>query len=194
MSRENSWSAPDLPPPHGERAGARRVASRAATTGTLLARAYDRLAERFVEHFEHRGPRTFQGLWNALASAREALVAEGTITETQGQRLQEWVVRDLEHLAAVLVRGPRSAAGEARELAALSPGALPSLLAVLDGSGDALYRAASHARGPGIRRAGEVTCAGIVSCTQCGRTQRLAASTRLEHCGGCQATTFARGR
>ena len=192
VSRDNPWIAPE-PPALATRTGARRVASRAGPTGTLHARAFDRMAARFHEEFGVCAPRTWQGIRDTLAAARSGLVADGTLTESQAARVQEWLERDLEHLAAALVRGARNAAEESRAAAATSPGAYASLLGVLETSGDAVYRAATRARGPALRRVGEVTCAGVVACTQCGRPQRLAASARLDPCRGCQGTVFARG-
>lgn len=192
MGHDNPWIVPDRLPPQPTRAGARRVASRAATTGSLHARNYDRMAKRFLAFFQARAPRTFQGMWDAMGAARHELVADGTLSEGQAQRLQEWLVRDLEDLAAARVRGSRAAVEEARSCAALDVGALAALLAVLDDSGDVAQRAASHARGLRLRRVGEVTCAGALTCTQCGRAQRLAASTRLEPCRLCHGGTYTR--
>jgi hypothetical protein len=193
VSHDNPWIASTPPPLRAERPAGRRVASLATTTGTLHARAFDRLASRFLLCFRARAACSYQGLWDALGEARRALVEEGALTEAQAQRVQEWLVRDLEHLAAVLVRGTRGVAAETRDAARAAPGALASLLDVLERSGDALYRAATHSRGPALRRGGEVTCAGSLACTQCGRPLRLAATSQLEPCRGCGGTTYSRG-
>ena len=66
---------------------------------------------------------------------------------------------------------------------------------------DALVAAIDHLLAPQatapppvvLRRGGEVTCAGSLACTQCGRPLRLAATSQLEPCRGCGGTTYSRG-
>jgi hypothetical protein len=192
MSRDNPWIDLRPPPSTATRPAARRVASQAGATGTVNARAFDLVAARFLETFRVRARRGYPEIQDALGMAREALVMHGTLTQSQAQRVQEWLVRDLEHLAASMVRGSRGAAAEVRAGLRRSPGALGSLLDALEGSEDAVHHVAAHVRGPELRRVGEVTCAGMLSCAECGRPQRLAASTQLEPCRGCRGTSYLR--
>jgi hypothetical protein len=113
-------------------------------------------------------------------------VATGATSEQQAKLLRDCVSRDIAQLASLLVRGERRETSAVARLAQ-QRGPLRLLLEALRLSGDAIYRLAGESGRVELRRAGEVTCAGTLSCPQCGTTHRSTHALLVLPCTGCGA-------
>ena len=152
-------------------------------------KAYDRLAARLVERLRESEIRGSRAVWAALERASRELLGQGIVSEAQVRRLQECIARDLAHLASVAVRGRRTERKAVRREA----GALALLLEVLHLSGDAVFRLAGEAGRVELRLAGEVTCAGVSSCLECGRIRCARNTFTVSPCTRCGGVRFVKG-
>jgi|GEM_PF-99761 len=150
---------------------------------------YDLLAARFKELFESGAERSSEFAREALERARVQLTAAGKFSESQGQRLKEFMERDLGFTADAF----RNLGDEARrrfDPSRLSAGALASLTSLLNSAGSALS-AIAHRAGKALDyRSGEVTSAGTLTCVACGHEMHFKKTGRIPPCPKCHATEF----
>jgi len=186
--------------PHGflerlsEKQRARRVRFGRPGATSVVQEAFDLLAERLHSRYLGTTLRTSHAMWLALETARGELSARGAISAAQSQHLKDCLARDLDHFAAVIARGSLPAIEELRRTAATNGhfGALGYLLEVLDAAGVLVYRVSAAPGSTAMRRAGELTCAGRLSCAQCDGTTRSACSRVVEPCRECGGKVFSR--
>jgi hypothetical protein len=153
--------------------------------------AFDVLVERLRQRYACAPRRTSRSLWSALEEARLELASGGGLSEALSIHLRDCVARDLHHLAAVVVRESRGTVQElGRSPSKRAEGTQGLLLDVLDMAGDGIYRLASGNDRSAERRAGEVTCAGAVSCVRCGRVLRSPRSWSVQPCPDCGGKSF----
>ena len=169
----------------------RHVSFAGTGCSSVSQQAYDRLAANFFERYRCTGSHTRKTLWTALERARADLAAGGEVSERQALRLKESLTRDLTQLAATIVL---SAGGpeRVRSTSMSADDALSSLTRILALSGDALYRIASESERTSARHAGEVTCAGVLVCTECNRRRRHYRTAVVEQCPACGGRSFAK--
>jgi hypothetical protein len=161
------------------------VASESAAPGPDESR-YEQAVVQFLSRYAISQAHSSRELWAALDAACDALAATGATSEPQAKLLRDCVSRDIAQLASVLVRGHRREAGAIARLAQ-QRGPLRLLVEALRLSGDAIYRLAGESGRVELRRAGEVTCAGTLSCAQCGATHRSTQSLLVVSCVECGA-------
>ena len=150
---------------------------------------YDRLAEKAHELFEQGRDRSAEVADKAVQSAAEQLVKAGEFTQEQGERLTEWMRRDLHHFADDL-RGMKDEARDRLEPQRLKAGALSGLSRVLHAAGEALNGLADRADRARAFATGEVTSAGTLQCDACETEMRFKDTTRIPPCPKCHHTSF----
>lgn len=160
------------------------------TSGVDVVR-YEHVVARLLSRYSASKAHTSRELWAALDDACHALVVAGTSSDEQAKLLRACVSRDLAHVASVLVRGEGAREKGILRLAQ-HRGPVRMLVEALRLSGDAIYRLAGEAGRVELRRAGEVTCAGTLSCPQCGTTHRSTQSLVVTPCAGCGAAEHAK--
>lgn len=156
---------------------------------TLQEEGFDRLAERFLVRFRGSRARNFHALWVALDRARQDVAGDGTLGVAASRRLYECACRDLTQMASLVVRGPRGEGHRLRETTR-DHGAVHALFKALQLSGDAIYRVAGEAGRSETRRAGDITCAGGLSCVDCGATRHSRYTTTVGTCRHCMGKVF----
>lgn len=184
MMRQKLHDPPALRP--------RRIQFGNANATSLRQQAFDRLAQLLRVGYRARSTNPVTSLWIALEHAREELAARGAVSEAQSHHLKDCIARDLNHLAALVARGPRGAIEDLHRYAARSDGALAVLLEVIDTAGGGIYRMSADCRSSAVRRAGEITCAGSISCASCRHGLRVARSWIVEPCTECGGRTFSK--
>jgi len=172
-------------PGHTGGPGNSRATFESAHAGPDEAR-YEQAVAQFLSRYATSREHSSQELWAALDAACDALATSGAASEPQAKLLRDCVSRDIAQLASVLVRGDRREANAIARLAQ-QRGPLRLLVEALRLSGDAIYRLAGESGRVELRRAGEVTCAGTLSCPQCGATHRSTQSLLVMPCAGCGA-------
>jgi hypothetical protein len=170
----------------------RHVSFAGAGCSSVSQQAYDRLAAKFLANYRCMASHTCKELWTALDRGRADVAAGGEVSERQALRLKESMTRELTQLAALIVQSP-SGAERVRLAGIANVGALSSLVKILDLSGDALYRVASESERTSARHAGEVTCAGMLECTECKGKRRHSRTVVVEPCPACGGRSFVKG-
>lgn len=149
----------------------------------------DRFAATVLQVFETDRAHTFHGLWTAIEQAVVECDRRPDAVPARTQRLKDFFVKDLTHLGAAIVHGPRGRRGlqTAGDTGGDALGAMSRIVAL---AGDGLYRIAGQGWGRSKRRAGDVTCSGAIACAGCGSRLRLRSTARLGACGDCGGTDF----
>jgi len=170
-----------------------RVAARIRTAAAIVRHRqenlYDRLADRFRIAFEEGVDKSRESMEIAAEKAREQLSAAGALTEKQGARLKEFLLRDLDQTAAEL-RQARMTASDHLHPSRLGAGALASVASVLDSVGEKLHDFAHRADSALAYRTGEVTSAGTLTCLKCRATLRFKDTGTVPPCPSCSSTQF----
>jgi len=150
---------------------------------------YDQLAARFRELFEQGAEKSAEFAKVALEKAREQLTGAGAFTEEQGQKLKGFLERDLGRTGEYA----RSFSQEARERlepSRLGAGALSSIASLMKVAGSAMSKLANVADEALACHSGEITSAGTLSCTACGKEMHFKKTGRIPPCPSCHATEF----
>ncbi len=154
-----------------------------------LADGYDQLAARFRELFEQSAEKSTEFARAALEKAREQLTSAGAFSEEQGQRLKSFLERDLGRA----VEQARSLGQEAKdrlELPRLGAGALSSISALMKVASNAMSSLADMADEALSCHSGEITSAGTLTCTACGKQMHFKKTGRIPPCPSCHGTEF----
>jgi len=156
---------------------------------SALEDGYDQLAARFRELFEQSAEKSAEFAKAALEKAREQLTSAGTFSEEQGQRLKNFLERDLGRA----VEQARSLGQEAKdrlELPRLGAGALSSIASLMKVASHAMSSLADMADEALSCHSGEITSAGTLTCTACGKEMHFRKTGRIPPCPSCHGTEF----
>ena len=150
---------------------------------------YDQLAARFKELFEQGAEKSSEYAKVALEKAREQLTGAGAFTEEQGEKLKGFLERDLGR-AGEYARSFSQEAKDRLEPTRLGAGALSSIASLMNVAGTALSNLAGMADKALSCHSGEITSAGTLSCTACGKEMHFKKTGRIPPCPSCHATEF----
>jgi len=150
---------------------------------------YDRLAAYFKELFDAGSEKSAEFAKEALEKARQQLTAAGEFSEEQGQKLKAFLQRDLEQ-AAGYARQFGEEAAKRLEPSRLGAGALSSLASLLDMAGHAFSSLSEMTGKALVSHSGEITSAGTLTCTACGKEMNFSKTGRIPPCPSCHKTEF----
>jgi isocitrate dehydrogenase len=153
---------------------------------------YDKLASKFNEHYLAGKERGRESMTVALNKAHEQLSALGEFSAEEGEKLKQYLSRDLDQT----ISDAQHLGEEAKERfhpARLGAGALSSLVAVLEFTGNALRSLSDKAKETLSYKTGEMTSAGTLTCRECGQTVQLKKTGHVPPCPKCNGTLFNKG-
>lgn len=157
-----------------------------------LAQQYDRLASKFNELYLAGKERGRESMSVALEKAHEQLTALGEFSAERGDELKRYLARDLDQTIADAQQLGEQAK-ERLNPSRLGAGALASLAAALEVTGNALQSLSDKARGSLIYKTGEMTSAGTLTCQGCGQKIHLKETGHVPPCPKCNGTLFNKG-
>lgn len=157
-----------------------------------LAQQYDKLASKFNELYLSGKERGRESMSVAMDKASEQLTSLGEFSAEHGAELKKYLARDLDQtLADAQQFGV--AAKERLNPGRLSAGALASLAAVLESTGNALQSLSEKTKDKLTYSTGEMTSAGTLTCQTCGEAIHLKKTGHIPPCPKCSATLFHKG-
>ena len=157
-----------------------------------LAEQYDKLASKFNELYLAGKERSRESMAEALDKAREQLTALGEFSAEHGEKLKEYLARDLDQTISAAQRLGEEAK-ERFHPARMGAGALSSLAAALEFTGNALHALSDKAKGSLTYKTGEMTSAGTLTCQACGQKVQLKGTGHVPPCPKCNGTLFNKG-
>lgn len=148
---------------------------------------YEKLASRTKELIEEARELTSEALDAAIDKAKEELAAANEFSHEQGERLKNFLRRDL--------KATREHAAELKE--GLQPqrvaGGIQSVLAgIFAKLGDLFQDWADKVEERLSYRTGEVCSPGTLTCDECENEVHMTATGRVPPCPNCHATEFRR--
>lgn len=157
-----------------------------------LAEQYDKLASKFNELYLAEKERGREAMSVALEKSREQLTALGEFSVEQGEDLKKFLARDLDQT----ILDAKHLSEEAKERlnpARLGAGALSSLAAVLESTGNALHSLSGKTREKLTYKTGEMTTAGTLTCQVCEQEIHMMKTGHVPPCPKCGGTLFNKG-
>ena len=153
--------------------------------------SYEKMAERAHQLFTESSEKTLANLEVAIEKAREGLVKAGEVSQSESQRLKEYLRRDLEQGAKYFDTFKEQASEK------LQPGrvraGLLDLTATLAHSASHLFdRLGEWADSTASFHTGQVTGPGTLMCRQCGKEMNFKKSGNIPPCPSCKKTEFRR--
>lgn len=157
-----------------------------------LVRQYDLLASKFNELYLAGKERGRESMSVALEKAHKQMTALGEVSAEQGEVLKEYLARDLDQT----ISDVQQLGEEAKERfhpARLGAGALSSIAAVLEVTGNAISSLGDKAKQTLTYRTGEMTSAGTLTCQACGQKVHLKDTGHVPPCPKCNGILFHKG-
>ncbi|NDP46913.1 MAG: zinc ribbon-containing protein [Sulfuriferula multivorans] len=157
-----------------------------------MAQQYDKLASKFKERYLAGKERGREAMAVALEKSHEQMAALGEFSAEHGAELKKYMARDMDQTMA----DAQNLGEEAKERlnpGRLGAGALASLAAVLESTGNALQSLSEKTREKLTYKTGEITSAGTLTCQACGEAMRLKETGYIPPCPKCSATLFNKG-
>lgn len=155
--------------------------------------AFDRFTVYLSELLRLGRDYSRQAFETAMETAQTRLAAVGEFIAARGERLTEYLRRDLgPHLQeqAPHVRHLGHEAGQRLHPERLRDGTLASLATLLKSSGETLREWSQKADEAVIYGCGEITSAGTLTCLNCGHLIHLEATGQMSPCPACMSTRF----
>lgn len=153
---------------------------------------YDRFAE-YTRIAMEQGKEKSRAAWEeAMDHARQQMEAAGDFSAEQGEVFKQFLRRDLEQTGADMQRLGKEAKVSLHP-ARVSAGALSSLAKILSFTGSMLTGLSEKAEQALVYKSGEITMAGTLTCSSCGKAIHLRKTSVVPVCDGCQGTTFRKG-
>lgn len=157
-----------------------------------LAKQYDKLASKFNELYLAGKERGRESMSAALEKAHEQMAALGEFSAEHGAELKSYLARDLDQTLS----DAQQLGEEAKERlnpGRLGAGALASLAAVLESTGNALHSLSEKTKEKLTYKTGEVTSAGTLTCQACGEAMHFKETGHIPPCPKCSGTRFNKG-
>ena len=154
-----------------------------------LAQQYDKLAGKFNELYLTGKERGRDAMTVALDKAHEQMSTLGEFSAEHGAEFKKYMARDLDQTMAD-AQQLGDAAKERFNPGRLGAGALASLAAMLESTGNALQSLGEKTREKLTYKTGEMTSAGTLTCEACGEAIHLKETGHVPPCPKCNATLF----
>lgn len=149
---------------------------------------YDSFVAKAHEVFVDGRDKTREAMQAAIEKAREQMTTLGELSSEQGKQFQRYMQRDLEQIARYF-RDVGEEAKDQLQPARMSAGALATMSVLLHKCSDALLQLSIKAAAI-TYRAGELTSAGTLTCTQCALTREFSTTSYIQRCPSCHNDTF----
>lgn len=156
-----------------------------------LEQKYDLLASKFNEIYLAGKERGSEAMAVALEKSREQLTALGEFSAEQGEVFKQYLSRDLDQTIADAQKLGEQAK-EKLNPARVGAGALSSLAALLELTGNALQSLSDKTRDKLTYKTGEMTTAGTLTCQSCGHTVQFKKTGHIPPCPKCNGTLFSK--
>ena len=157
---------------------------------------HEALYDRFVEHarelFDVSQEKSKEAIEKAMETARQQLSEAGEFSAEQGEAFKKFMRRDMEEIARYM-RVLKQEAAEHLHPARLGAGALSSMAQLLKATGLALQSLSQKTEDALHYHTGEITSAGTLSCSGCGKKVHLKHTSKVPPCPSCHATKFLKG-
>jgi Zinc-ribbon containing domain len=154
-----------------------------------LAAEYDKLARKFSEIYLAGKERGRESMSVALDKAREQLTALGELGAEHGEELKQYLARDLDQTIADAQHLGEEAKARLHP-ARVGAGALSSLAAVLELTGNALRSLGEKTNQRLTYKTGEMASAGTLTCQSCGHQVHIKETGHVPPCAKCNGTLF----
>lgn len=156
-----------------------------------FADTYEKLAERAHEIFKESSEKTLANLEIAIEKAREGLVKAGEISQSESQKLKEYLRRDIEQGAKFFDSFKEQASEK------LQPGRVRANLldftSTLAHTASQLFdRLGEWADSTASYHTGQVTGPGTLMCRECGKEMNFKKTGNIPPCPSCKKTEFRR--
>lgn len=153
---------------------------------------YDRFVEKSREAFEQGKEKSLAAWEKSMELARQQMEAAGGFSAEQGEAFKRYLSRDLEQTQADMQRLGKEAKVSLHP-ARVSAGALSSLAKVLSATGSVLTSLSEKAEHALTYQSGEITMAGTLTCSTCGKEVHMGKTSVVPVCDKCKGTTFRKG-
>lgn len=154
-----------------------------------LAKQYDLLAHKFNELYLAGKERGRDSMSAALEKAHKQLTEVKAFSEEQGQELKRYLARDLDQ-TILYAQKFGDQAKERLNPSRLGAGAMSSLAAVLELTGDKLRSLSDKTKKTITYKTGEMTSAGTLTCQKCEQKLHLMHTGHIPPCPKCRGTVF----
>jgi isocitrate dehydrogenase len=159
---------------------------------SLNANLYDHFVEKSRAAYE-LGKEKGHAAWEkAMDHARHQMAAADGLTGEQGEAFKRFLRRDIEQTARDMRRLGKEAKVSLHP-ARVGAGALSSLAKALGITGGMLTSLSEKIEHALIYQSGEITMAGTITCSNCGKELHLRKTSEVPVCPHCQGTTFRKG-
>ncbi|WP_320819370.1 zinc ribbon-containing protein [Thalassolituus sp.] len=158
-------------------------------TKEAATKKYDLLAEKFQKLYTEGSERSSSGMKKALEASRSQLVTAGTFTAEQSHDFKRYMARDLEQTINEFQQ-LGAATKQSLSPSRIGSGALSSLVAILEVSGNALQSLGDKAKAKLTYKTGEITSAGTLHCNACHHALTVTTTGHIPPCPECEATEF----
>lgn len=158
-----------------------------------LVDAYKRMLEHVHDALENVAHKTRPSLHEAVEEAGERLTAAGEITREEGERLGNYLKRDMEDAARFMLETNE----DFREwlsidLQLVENQLLEKLMGIADRTRVELAQLDRQAREASLYHAGEIAAPGTLQCVNCGQVIHLHTAGHIPPCPKCHQRTFKR--
>ncbi|MES2605770.1 MAG: hypothetical protein V4603_12595 [Pseudomonadota bacterium] len=150
---------------------------------------YDSFAAKSLSLFAASSDKTREAMHAAIDKAHDQMTALGELSAEQGKQFQRYLHRDLKQTARY-IRDLGEEAKDQLKPSRLGAGALATMAALLHMGSDALLQLSIKAEEALTYKAGEVTSAGTLTCTQCAMTREFSNTSLIQRCPSCHNDTF----
>lgn len=150
---------------------------------------YDRFVEKTKVLFELGQEKSEQAWEKAMEVTREQMAAAGEFSAEQGEVFKRYLKHDFEN-TVVDMRKMGVTAKDRFNPSRLGAGALSSLAKLLHATGGALMELSEKTEEALLYKAGDITTAGTLTCTECGHSIQLKQTSNVQVCANCQNNTF----
>ncbi len=157
-----------------------------------LSKAYDEIMHHASAAIGHVRNDTLPGVRHVLDGARDKVVAMGSVTSKEADKVTGYIQRDLVHAAEYLESTRRDLSDWLRfDIELLEQGVAQALRTMVDHTRETLDELAATADAIGWKT-GEIVGPGTLHCKNCRQVLHFHATGHVPPCPKCKHTLFAR--
>ncbi len=162
-------------------------------TTDKLVQAYERMLKQTHETIEKAQKESVPKFREMLEKARDNMVELGELTREEGQKVSDYIKRDIEDAANYIAETGQDMRDWWRfDLQLIERRMMDVFTQVADQTSLQLAQWAENARQMSLYQAGEVTGPGTLICDRCGAETHFVKAGRIPPCADCGSTSFRR--
>lgn len=162
-------------------------------TADRLVHAYERMLKQTHEAIAKAQRESVPKFRELLDKARDNMVELGELTREEGEKVADYIKRDIEDAASYLVETGQEMRDWWRfDLELIERRMLETFTQVADQTSLQLAQWAERARRTSLYQAGEVTGPGTLVCDRCGAATHFVQAGRIPPCADCGGIDFHR--